>query len=98
SLMAYLMSSPIYDAGGGVSGGMMAANGMVLGYPIVWSNVVTSNGIYFANWSDLIIALWGGVDLTVDPYTGSSAGTLRVVALQDADIALRHAQSFAYGS
>ena len=98
SLMAYLMSSPIYDAGGGVSGSMMVTNDRLFGYPISHSEVVTTNGIYFANWSDLIIALWGGVDLTVDPYTGSSSGTLRIVALQDVDVALRHAQSFAYGS
>jgi hypothetical protein len=39
--------------------------------------------------------MWGGLDLTVDPYSGSSAGTVRVVALQDVDIALRNVESFA---
>ncbi len=54
----------------------------------------TASAIFFGNWADLIIGAWGGLDLTVDPYTHSSSGTLRVVALQDIDIAVRHAQSF----
>jgi hypothetical protein len=31
----------------------------------------------------------------VDPYTGSSAGTVRVVTLQDVDVAIRNVESFA---
>jgi hypothetical protein len=31
----------------------------------------------------------------VDPYTASTSGTVRVVALQDLDIAVRHPESFA---
>ena len=46
------------------------------------------------NWNDLIIGNWGTLDLMVDPYTGSTSGTVRVVALQDADIAVRHPESF----
>jgi HK97 family phage major capsid protein/HK97 family phage prohead protease len=58
----------------------------------------TSSGVCSAiingNWSDLIIGQWGTLDLMVDPYTGSTSGTVRVVALQDVDIAVRHAESF----
>lgn len=46
------------------------------------------------NWSDLIIGEWGALDLMVDPYTGSTSGTVRVVALQDTDIVPRHPESF----
>lgn len=59
----------------------------------------TSNGvasaILFGNFADLLIGMWGGLDLMVDPYTGSTSGTVRVVALQDVDVAVRHAESFA---
>lgn len=55
----------------------------------------TCSAIFFGNWADLIIALWGGLDILVDPYTGSTSGTVRVVALQDADITVRHVESFA---
>ena len=58
----------------------------------------TSTGVCSAliqgNWNDLIIGQWGTLDLLVDPYTGGTAGTVRVIALQDVDIAVRHAESF----
>lgn len=76
------------------------------GYPAYISNQVSSaltkgsssgvcSAIFFGNWADLIIGLWGGLDILVDPYTGSTAGTVRVVALQDVDLAVRHPESFA---
>lgn len=52
------------------------------------------SAIFFGNWADLFIGQWGALDLMVDPYTGSTSGTVRVVALQDVDIAVRHAASF----
>ena len=59
----------------------------------------TSSGvcsaIFFGNWSDLLIGMWGGLDLLVDPYTSSTTGTVRVTALQDVDVAVRHPESFA---
>lgn len=77
----------------------------VNGYRAGVSNQVPSNltkgsssgvcsAILFGNWSDLIIGNWGTLDLIVDPYTASTSGTVRVVALQDVDIAVRHAESF----
>ena len=58
----------------------------------------TSAGVCSAlisgNWNDLIIGQWGSLDLIVDPYTSSTSGTVRVVALQDVDIAVRHPESF----
>lgn len=50
--------------------------------------------ILYGNWRDLIIAFWSGLDILVDPYTGSSSGNVRIVALQDGDIQVRHNQSF----
>ena len=80
--------------------------GDMLGYDAVCSNSVPSNlvkgssgsvcsAIMFGNWIDLIIFMWGGLDIMLDPYTGSSAGTKRVVALQDVDVGVRHTGSFA---
>ncbi len=53
------------------------------------------SAIFFGNWADLIIGQWGVLDILVDPYTFSTSGTVRVVALQDVDVAVRHAESFA---
>ena len=59
----------------------------------------TSSGdcsaLIFGNYNDLIIGEWGNLDIAVDPYTGSSAGTTRIVGLYDVDVAVRHAESFA---
>ncbi len=78
----------------------------VNGYTPIVSNQVPSDltkgsaedicsAIIFGNFADLLIGMWGGLDLLADPYTASTSGTVRVVALQDADIAVRHAESFA---
>lgn len=53
------------------------------------------SAILYGNWSDLLIGMWGGLDMMVDPYTGSTAGTKRVVALQDVDVTVRYPVSFA---
>jgi HK97 family phage major capsid protein/HK97 family phage prohead protease len=53
------------------------------------------SAIFYGNWADLMIAFWSGVDLLVDPYTLGLSGGLRVRALQDCDVQVRRAQSFA---
>jgi len=49
----------------------------------------------FGNFADLIIGMWGGLDLQVDPYTQNTKGAVRVTAFQDVDINIRHPESFA---
>lgn len=53
------------------------------------------SAILFGNFLDLAIASWGVLDLNVDAAALSTSGGLRVIALQDIDIALRRQQSFA---
>lgn len=59
------------------------------------TSTAVCSAIIFGNFADLVIGFWAGLDILVDPYTGSSAGTVRVVAMQDVDAALRHPESFA---
>jgi HK97 family phage major capsid protein/HK97 family phage prohead protease len=88
--------APVWDLGANPINGYNAA--ITNGVP---SNLTkgTSSGIcsaiMFGNFSDLVIGMWGTLDLLVDPYTGSSAGTVRVVTLQDVDVAIRNVESFA---
>jgi hypothetical protein len=42
-----------------------------------------------------IIGQWGVLDLLSDPYTDMNKGAIRVRALMDVDVAVRHAASFA---
>lgn len=46
-------------------------------------------------WNQIVMGFWSEVDILVDPYTGSSSGTVRIVALQDMDIQARHNEAFA---
>lgn len=91
---------------GGYGQFLLGSDGKLNGYDVAVTNAVTSTGtkgtasgvtstMLFGNWSDLVLALFSGLDVTVDPYSGSTSGTLRIVALQDIDIQLRHAASFA---
>ena len=63
------------------------------GYSAYVSNSMPNSTAIFANFSDVMIGLWSGLDIMVDPYTGSAAGTVRVVAMQDYDVAVRHPES-----
>ena len=85
--------------------GFVWEGGELNGYRAAVSNQVPSNltkgtasgvasAIIFGNWADLIIGQWGTLDLLVDPYSNSTSGTVRVVALQDVDVAVRNAVSF----
>lgn len=81
-------------------------NNTMRGYNAAVSNQVPNNltkgstsgscsAIIFGNFADLVIGMWGGLDIAVDTSTGSASGTVRVVALQDVDCGVRHATSFA---
>jgi HK97 family phage major capsid protein len=53
--------------------------------------------IFFGNWQDVVLGRWSGIDVLVDPYTGGTAGTVRIIAFADVDVAVRHPESFTYG-
>jgi len=76
------------------------------GYRAATTNAVPSNltkgtssgvcsAILFGNFADLMIGMWGATDLIRDPYTASSSGGVRIVALQDVDVNVRNVESFA---
>tara|TARA_B110000459_G_scaffold32790_1_gene34157 strand:- start:348 stop:2354 length:2007 start_codon:yes stop_codon:yes gene_type:complete len=68
------------------------------GYNVVRSNQVTSGDFYFGNFADLLIGMYGGLDISVDPFALSTSGGVRIVALQTVDVAVRHAVSFCKSS
>lgn len=80
------------------SGMFVLEGGEANGYPVIVSNQATAGNVYFGNFSDLLIGMFGGLDITVDPYSASNTGTVRIVALQSVDVGVRHAVSFAFGN
>jgi HK97 family phage major capsid protein len=105
-----LLGSPVYLMNSAMRGGLktkakdsgsglfVMEGDLVNGYRGVLSNQVASGDLWFGNFADLIIGYFSGLDLMVDPYTGSTSGTVRVVALQDVDVAVRHPESFSRGN
>ncbi len=69
----------------------------VNGYSTGVTNQMKPNDLLFGNFKDVIIAMWGGLDLTVDPYSHSKKGRLRVVVFQDMDCVVRRTESFCLG-
>ncbi|MCP4477840.1 MAG: phage major capsid protein [Planctomycetaceae bacterium] len=77
----------------------------VNGYRAVVSNQVPSDldkgtatdvcsAALFGNFADVLIGMWGGLDLQTNPYSKDTSGAVRVTAFQDVDVAVRHAESF----
>jgi len=77
----------------------------IYGYPAAFSsNVPTTldpgdggndaSALIFGDFSQLIIAQFGAPSILVDPYTGSRAGTVRMVLHAELDVGVRNAVSF----
>lgn len=91
------------DAGSGIF--VMPDPGTsLLGHPVFWSNVLpkdltkgTGTALHAAilgDWSQLIVAQWGGIQLIEDPFTQALLGTKRIVINSYWDIGIRHPESF----
>jgi HK97 family phage major capsid protein len=102
--LAYILPAAMYGAlkttekASGTAQFVVEPGGTINGYRAIVSNQGTAGNLYFGNFSDLLVGFFGGLDLVVDPYTASTTGTVRVVALQSMDVAVRHAVSFAKGN
>ena len=102
--LAYILPAGMYgalkttvkDSGSGQF--VVEPGNTINGYRAIVSNQVTAGDLYFGNFADLLIGMYGGLDITVDPYTNSTSGTVRIVALQTVDVAVRHAVSFAFNN
>lgn len=70
----------------------------VNGYRAEVTNQVAAGDMFFGNWADAIVGMWGGLDIMVDPYSLSKSGGLRIVQFQDVDFLFRRAESFCYGA
>lgn len=102
--MGYATNATIY---GGFKTTEKAANtaqfvlepgGTVNSYGVVRSNQVESGDVFFGVWNQMLIGMWGALDLQVNPYSEDKAGNIRVVTHQSCDVAVRHPESFCRGN
>jgi len=102
--LAYIMGAAMYGAlkttekATNTAQFVVEPGGTINGYRAIVSNQAASGDAYFGNFADLLVGMFGGLDIVVDPYTASTSGTVRVVALQSCDVAVRNAVSFCLGN
>lgn len=53
------------------------------------------SAMFFGVWSQMVIGMWGGIDVIVDRNTFSDRGKVRLVAFQDCDVKVIHPEAFA---
>lgn len=69
----------------------------VNGYRAEVTNQISDNEVFYGDFKELLIGLWGGLEITVDPYTNSGSGQINIVAMQDLDFNVRRAGAFTFG-
>lgn len=74
--------------------GATPGSGLVNGYRAEATKQVPLNKVIFANWSDLIMADWAGMDVVVDPYSRKKEGLIEVTITIWTDNGIRHPESF----
>ena len=102
--LAYILPSSMYGAlkttekASGTAQFVVEPQGTINGYNAIVSNQATAGNLYYGNFSDVLVGLFGGLELVVDPYSNAPSGLIRITARQMMDVAVRHAQSFAFGN
>ncbi len=79
------------------SGLFVLMNNEIDGLSVFSTNSVTKDGIIIGNWNDYVVGQWGGIDLTVDPYTQAADGKVRLVINAYFDGKPRRDKSFITG-
>jgi HK97 family phage major capsid protein len=84
----------IQDEPGSLAGYALRTSMQITGDPT--SSPLVTGTLIFADWSSLLIGYWSSVDILVNPYHTDvySKGGVLINALQDCDVAVRHAESF----
>lgn len=77
------------DSGSGL---FTMENNEINGLPVYCTN--SCAGAVIGNFEDYVIAQWGGIDLTVDPYTQANSGKVRLVINAYFDAKPRRTESF----
>ena len=81
----------------GVAGTIWEPGNTVNGYRTEITNQINAGDVFMGNFADLVVLMWGGMELNVDPYSNSKSGRLRIITFQDIDLVVRRTESFCLG-
>ena len=102
--LGYILPASMYgslkttEKASGTAQFVVEPGGTVNGYNAIVSNQATAGNLFFGNFNDVLVGLFGGLELVVDPDSNAPSGLIRITARQMMDVAVRHAQSFAFGN
>lgn len=69
------------------------------GYQVAKTTHMDANKLLFGNFADVLIGMWGGVEILPNPYAQGSyeKGNVQYRIIQTVDVNVRHPESFAFG-
>lgn len=71
-----------------------SADGEMNGYRAGSTNQIPNNQLLFGVFDQAILAMWGGYDVVVNPYSLDTQAEVRITCNVFIDVAIRHPQSF----
>lgn len=89
--LAAVWETTTTDTGSGI---FCMQNGRVAGYPVLVTSNVLAGKAVFGNFQDYVVGSWGGLDITVDPYTQAVNGKVRIIVNSFWDFKPRRSVSF----
>jgi HK97 family phage major capsid protein len=69
-------------------------NNSILGRRVLQTTKATEGKVYLGAFEHLLVAMFGGVDLVVDPYTNAASAKIGITSHLMADVNVRHPQAF----
>lgn len=69
-------------------------DGSVCGFPAMSSNQMAANTMVFGDWSSVVVAEWGVLEIEVNPFANFQAGIIGVRAMVSMDCGLRYPAAF----
>lgn len=73
-------------------------DGSMAGFQAMSTNQMSAATMLFGDWSQLVVAEWGVLQIEVNPYANFQAGIIGVRALVSIDVGLRYAAAFSLAS
>lgn len=86
------MKTTTKDSG---SGQFICDGNTVDGLPCLTSSQLDTKRIIFGNWQNVMIGMWGALDILPDAAAKAASGGLVLRVFQDVDVAIRYPQAFA---
>lgn len=99
AVAALLMARPELPSTGTTrlwTGNML--EGSMFGLRAMSSNQMSSATMLFGDWSQVIVAEWGVLEVEVNPYANFQAGIIGVRAMVSIDVGVRYGGAFSYAS